>query len=60
VIKISNCIDFNSEDDQVNGTCSPENHAISETMIADSAASSEFNTGNKIGQELEPQFLQKK
>lgn len=53
-------LDFNSDEgDQVNGTCSPKDHVTPETIIADRAtASSEFNTGNKIGQELEPQFLQ--
>lgn len=52
-------LDFNSDEgDQVNGTCSPKDHVTPETIIADSAASSEFNTGNKIEQELEPQFLQ--
>lgn len=51
-------LDFNSDEgDQVNGTCSPEDHALPETVIADNP-NSQFDTGNRIGQQLEPQFLQ--
>jgi len=52
-------LDFNSDDvDQVNGTCSAEDHVISKTIIADNPPTSGFSTGNRIGQDIEPQFLQ--
>jgi Ca2+-binding RTX toxin-like protein len=53
-------VDFNSDEgDQVNGSCSPEDHAVPETIIANnSSPSSQFNPGNRIGQDLQPQFLQ--